>query len=236
MIFSDWLIADAILASSPACEKVKRELLVVLGKVQEIGLHAAAQHARLERLLQRGQLGAGPLQILGLGNPDAHAVVVAADAAVADLRLAQRAADVAHKLLAQLVAKILLVDFEQHVGSALEVESKGDGPQPVALEHVLLFLGQEVRQTMRISETNSVAMIDSVFQRGKCSMAELLAFRLHRFALGAHVGDAGPQHAYLHVLADLDLQLAVVDHLHDLADETALVMTVSPLDTFLSIS
>ena len=145
MIFSDWLMADAILASMPRLRKGQRELLVVLGKVQEIGLHAAAQHARLERLLQRGQLGAGPLQILGLGNPDAHAVVVAADAAVADLRLAQRAADVAHKLLAQLVAKILLVDFEQHIGSALEVESKGDGPQPVALEHVLLFLGQEVR-------------------------------------------------------------------------------------------
>ena len=46
-------------------------------------------------------------------------------------------------------------------------------------------------------------------------------FVLDRLALGAHVGDHRAHLAHPHAVGDLDLDLVVIDHLGDLADQTA---------------
>src|ERR1700684_1318742 len=80
--------------------------------------------------------------------------------------------------------------------------------------------------------TNAVSSIAAAFHRVKNNMDFAIpryvegrsarAIVLHRLALGAHFADHRAHLPHPHAVGDLDLDLVVVHHLGDLADETAI--------------
>ena len=186
-----------------------------------------------ERLRQLAQLGQRQLTVDALA--DAELDGVAADrrrGRAAEPVLAHHAAHVVAQRLDLLLAHRVGVDLEQDVRAALQVEAEHDVALRPFRPGLHDLLGQEIRHREQADderrEQDRQCLPARNVQHGLGASSRIAgsdqldgALLLHRLALGAHVGHHRAHLPHAHAVGDLDLDLVVVDHLGDLADQPA---------------
>ena len=195
-----------------------------------------------ERLRQFSQLRQPLLQV---AFANAHLDRVAADdrsAGKPNARLAQDLADVVLHRLELLPAHVVGVDLEQDVRAALQVEPEHDvalRPFRPALDRALgeeIGHGEQADDERREQDRRRLPLRN--IKHGSSGSTRLQgpqastgcpwrtrkpasALVLDRLALGANARDHRAHLAHAHAVGDLDLDLVIVDHLGDLADQPA---------------
>ncbi len=201
---------------------------------------AAGAEQTAERLRQLAQLCQGRRQLGISGDAHFDGVIARIEAGIADLGVAQRAANVVTHLIELLFLDVVGIDLQQQIGAALQIEAKHqmtlrpDRPASLPSPRGKKF-GTAQRHT-----TSAVRMIASAFHRVKYNI-ELtrqvlewarsesalarrtiflggISFFLGRLALGAHARNHLPHLPHADAVRDLELDLVVVDHFCHFAD------------------
>jgi len=177
--------------------------LTIVGEL--IGLAADSQHARAHGRVQPLDERSGVVALGRILDLDGEGVAVDADIVVADVRLAQGAADIAHQRFELVLLHRVEFDFEQEIRSALKVQPERDGlarqPSGNARANVVR---QRVRnrdeQSRQQNERDEQPCPSRDLQHRRSALVRL---RIDRLALGPHLGERRLHHLDLHIVGDL---------------------------------
>ena len=148
-----------------ACGTVRRISPPPASADFEAALPAGAEQAA-ERLRQFAQLGQRRLQI-GVLDADLDRVGARGKAGIADLGVAQHAADVVAHLVELFLLHVVGIDFEQQVRAALQIEAEHDVALRPHRPGLHPFLRRRSSEPRNRQTTSAVRMIASAFHRVK---------------------------------------------------------------------
>ena len=199
----------------------------------EGALAVALEHAA-ERLRQLAQLGVAPIWNR---RPRAAAPRRCCRARPARSIQVMRASRSTRRTSSRsaveaLLAHVVGVDLEQDVRAALQIEAEHQPALRPGRPGLDDLLGEEIRAPRTAQTTNAVSRMAIAFQREKYSMMSRPRCCRRRISSTAASSFTGSPLARTsatmllhlpdaHAVGDFDLDLVVVDHLGDLADQAA---------------